>query len=319
MQITTVLPTGTIGLAALAICGSTIAWRLPRVRGTTLTAPFCWAAASTAALAWVEAARVYGTLDGLAPLTRSTVTYLAACTTFCPLMAVLGAKRPQDRPWQWIVASLWLILAAPALQSLIASSGRYLLLSGPWRWFVILLIAVGLAVYWPTRFRTAAILASAGQAALLSPVLFRDANDYSPQMFTTGCVLLGVATLLAASLARRDNSEAIGRRAPRDLTEVVSRWLWFRDRWGALWALRVMLRVNQTAELQQWPVRLSLRGIERVDERSVPSSIESTGPSSNAASPHAATAGQAQAATAQQIEAALDAVLRRFERHNPSP
>lgn len=292
LQITTVLPLGVIGLAAMTICAVTIAWQLPRVRGTTLTAPFCWAVASAVALAWIEVARYHGTLETFRPLGRSVATYLAACTTFCPLMAVLGAKRPQDRAWQWIVASLWLILAAPALQSLVASSGRYLLLSGPWRWFVILLLAVSLAVYWPTRFRIAAIFATAGQVALLSPALIVAAHEHAAAMFTTGCCWLAVATVIAVRLSRIDQSQRAQQAAPRELTYAVARWLWFCDAWGALWGLRVMLRVNQTAELQNWPVRLSLGSVEVVET----------------------AATDSPAATAPQIEAALDAVLRRFER-----
>ncbi len=44
--------------------------------------------------------------------------YLVAITTFLPGMAVLGAKRPQHWGWQFIVATLWVTLAWPALESL---------------------------------------------------------------------------------------------------------------------------------------------------------------------------------------------------------
>ena len=42
-------------------------------------------------------------------------------------------------------------------------------------------------------------------------------------------------------------------------------WLWFRDHWGVVWALRNQERFNRTAELAGWPVRLSWYGLEPVD------------------------------------------------------
>jgi hypothetical protein len=45
-------------------------------------------------------------------------------------------------------------------------------------------------------------------------------------------------------------------------------WLWFRDHWGVVWALRVRERFNREAELAGWPVRLSWFGLEQVDSPS---------------------------------------------------
>ena len=44
---------------------------------------------------------------------HSPLDFAAAMIVFCPAMALLGAKRPQDKPWQLIVLSLWGILALP--------------------------------------------------------------------------------------------------------------------------------------------------------------------------------------------------------------
>ncbi|MES1213155.1 MAG: hypothetical protein ABUL64_01075, partial [Singulisphaera sp.] len=82
------------------------------VRGTTLVAPWCWAIVAVALVAAVDGAALLSG-SGMTPAWLSAARYLAAIATFCPLMAVLGAKRPQDRAWQLIVLALWFVLALP--------------------------------------------------------------------------------------------------------------------------------------------------------------------------------------------------------------
>ncbi len=53
------------------------------------------------------------------PSWAAPARYIAAMSTFSPIMALLGAKRPQDRGWQFIVATLWAILSLPACEWLL--------------------------------------------------------------------------------------------------------------------------------------------------------------------------------------------------------
>ena len=96
------------------------------------------------------------------------VRYLAAVATLCPSVAVLGAKRPQDRGWQFIVASLWLVAALPSLQQWFARPNAALDLHVAWRWFLLILIAIGLFNILPTRYWPTSLLTAAGQACLLT-------------------------------------------------------------------------------------------------------------------------------------------------------
>jgi hypothetical protein len=41
-------------------------------------------------------------------------------------------------------------------------------------------------------------------------------------------------------------------------------WLWFRDHWGVVWALRVLEWFNRAAETARWPVRLNWFGVVRL-------------------------------------------------------
>ncbi len=232
----------------LALAGFAI---LPRVRGTTLTAPALWWIAAAATIAAVEALLAY---HRVAPstLAASLWRYTAAVGTFCPLIAVLGAKRPQDRGWQWVVASLWLVLLVPVAQAVASPSGTQLELVAAWRWLLWGFIAMGLLNYLPTRFALSALLVAAGQVLLLG-----EPAGVAQELPATTRVAVALALFLVAyGLA------ALRRfRAPPPSLPQTARWLAFRDAWGAFWALRVLQRVNQTAELSHWPVRLQWSGV----------------------------------------------------------
>src|SRR5262249_46078520 len=98
---------------------------------------------------------------------QDSLRFIAAAATFCPLVALLGGKRPQDRAWQWIVLSFLVILALPAAQFLLLSPGQPMSMHAVWSWFLVVLVFVQLSNHLPTRFAPAVILLVAGQTALL--------------------------------------------------------------------------------------------------------------------------------------------------------
>ena len=83
-----------MALGGTALVGVVAA--LPRLRGTTLVAPASWAVLACLAVTVVEAA-LAGTGSTTTPAQAGIYRYLAGVTAFCPLLALLGAKRPQDR------------------------------------------------------------------------------------------------------------------------------------------------------------------------------------------------------------------------------
>lgn len=292
-----------IAATLAAAVAATIALQWRRVQGTTLSAALAWAVVASVAFAAVEAVLAL-TGDAMSPRAASLWRYGAACGTLCPGMAVLGAKRPQDRGWQWVVLSLWAVLLLPAGQ-LIAAGGGRLQLSGVWQAFLaMIIVAPGPLNYALSRNWFPASLLAAGQVVLLAPYgapggeFLGLSEDTAPT--------LGAAAFLGAVGACITIWDRTTTRLPcptsawkQQLAPAESRWIWFRHALGAVWAIRVAYRVNQTAELANWPIRLERDGF-----------VPHEGSDSTTA---AALSDEVVA----QVNTTLDSLLRRFQRTPP--
>lgn len=289
--------------AALAAAATALAcWSaLRRFRGTTFAAPVVWGAVGAGTVAAVETLLAAGALADRS-LAASVARYVAAAGTFCGPMAVLGAKRPQDRGWQWIVAALWLVLALPALQGIVTRAGERVELGGLWAAFLLVLAVYSTALnYGPTRFAFPATLLLAAQGALLAPATRRgQAVLWSDDQWTA----LGAGLLFAAIVAAFRRGRAVGpgfAASDGNHADPALRWLAFRDAFGLSWGLRIQHRVNETARLARWPVRLSWRGFVAAD----PDSPSAVSPDAPAVAPPP------------DANETLDTLLRRFERSRP--
>lgn len=243
-------------------CTAVVGWPIllgarRRLAGTTLTAPWVWSAAVFGLLLLFETMDL---LVGAASGWREHTRYLVAIASFGPLMALLGAKRPQDVAWQFIVFSLLVVLALPGLQSAVFYAGDTLDLHAAWRWFLLLLLMVGPADFLLTRYWAAGCTWGAAQACLLGSWLPAPL-PYPEWRGTLALLLLAMALCLAARAAR-------GRVLP---TLPLDRlWLDFRDLFGTLWALRVAERINASARMYQWPVWQSWQGLLWTDRPGQP-------------------------------------------------
>ena len=284
-RVAAALPWAVMALWLTIAAWAAFAYR--RTRHTTLAAPAAWCVASALTMVAAEFYLEWADVPN-GSSSASIWRYAAAVSSCCPLMAVLGAKRPQDRGWQWIVVSLWVTLLVPAGQAIAASSAGELELFVVWRLLLGGLIAMALLNYLPTRYALPALFSAAAQMLLLYDYLFDQADEPSTRFL----VLVGPPVLLLIACAV---AEYVRYRAARQLADRrTARWLEFRNGWGAFWALRVMQRVNQTAEGGGWPVRLEWGGFALVEAKD---NIE----------PVDANAGA-------QIDQALDSLLWRFER-----
>lgn len=230
-----------IEAAKILVPAAIIAFFLVRamvcLRGTTLVAPTAWAALSLVAVCGTE-------LIGLTVSSASPpgwlipARYSAAMTTFCPLMAVLGAKRPQDRAWQLIVLALIGILTLPAMQDLVYRYGQPVSLHAAWQWFLVVLIVAELVNYLPTHNAAAVALATAGQVILIAQYLPFGPGEAPEWRVPVTLALMAAGCVIAALRG------GIRREAADPLMRLRQD---FRDCYGMLWAVRIEQRAASTS------------------------------------------------------------------------
>jgi len=246
---------------ALAVAGGVGLFRAGRdLRDTTLLAPWRWTCFSFATLVCGEVSVAWLSAEGSLAC-AAHVRYWAGVTTLAPFVALLGAKRPQDRAWQWIVLALLTLLALPSAKAMVFDSGTPPAPHSAWRLLLAVLLASQFANHALTRFWHAALLAGLAQLTWLA--------GYLPgvEVPRVGHLSLGGLALATAAiwLARRPRScrwirkNSGCRRLGHEPIDRV--WLDFRDAYGALWALRVAERFNASAVSHGWPARLRWQGM----------------------------------------------------------
>lgn len=244
-----------LGCFATAIAGGGALLRRWRaLRGTTLRAPLAW---GMVALLLPGAVELWLGLLPRTPAWASHVRYLAAITTFCPLMAVLGAKRPQDRGWQFVVLTLCAVLAFPCAVALAYRGQAPLLLDPIWQWSLAVLLGMGLLNNLPTRYWPSALLSAAGQVLLLWDQLPLPGHALPDPGFRAVWPIAGVGALALAAAAWAWQWPR--RRRPEPGIDRL--WLDYRDTFGAVWSLRILARFNASAEMYGWSAQLQWHGL----------------------------------------------------------
>jgi hypothetical protein len=258
-----IAPWSAVVLAALCAVGvALLLWRFARLRGTTLTGAWWWAVGSLTALALCET--WLAMLPGeTCAAWASPLRLVAATSTFCPGVFVLGARRPHAGAWHFVVLSMWVMLALPAVEALFLGRGMTMEL-GPIRgWFLWIAIGIVSLNYLPTRHGVSALLVAGGQVILLSPYLPLLANSEIASGGILARELCGVALLVAAIAVAVWRSRSAG---SKQLAERVAHapldaaWLSCRDMFGGLWALRVLERMNFASRTYGWPMALGWSG-----------------------------------------------------------
>lgn len=239
-----------IGMAATIVCVR-VSWTMRR---TTLTPPCVWAATSLA----VVTCAIGLAADEARPAWFAHFDYLAGISTLAPFVSLLGAKRPQDRAWQLIVAALLGLLAFQDFRSWLLDPSIQPSPHAAWRWLITALIVMQTLNYLPTRHAAAACLACIGQCLLLQTSLVFVA-EVSRGLIALGTILVGAAIFAAAFVEMR-------RPVTYDLYQ--REWLDFRDRYGVLWGLRVQERVNAMAQQHNSRLRLGWHGFRNAEETS---------------------------------------------------
>jgi hypothetical protein len=250
---------------ALAVGMGVLVSRRAAIWQTTLVSAWWWTLAAVVSWSGVELiaavdcrlARGGGSLEPL--------RLAAIALSFCPVVAVLGAKRPQDRAWSFVVVSLWGIVALPAAEAFFLQRGERVSVGDARSWFLWILILLGPINFVATRYWLGSLLVAGGQVMACSPYLALVQRPLLPQGGWIG-LLLCVAGMVVAWLAFR---------RVRVTAYAYDRlWLDFRDSFGLLWALRVQERVNAVAKQKGWGIELGWNGFRSLADGAPLATIE---------------------------------------------
>jgi hypothetical protein len=248
--------------AVLASCLATTAgpwieaWKA--ARGTALRPALVWAALALALSLIAQIIAMAEPFDTGRPLT-GRLTYVAVISLLAALITVLNARTPGEKVWAGLMAILVVVFLIPWLEE----PGRMrrahgliqLHLGAPWTLFYGLLVVVGVTNYLPTRFGWAA----AGLVVVfILEYLGLTRADWSAQR--RAAIWEWVSWGFAATVWIAHGCASRG----GDVAGFERLWLWFRDHWGVVWALRIRERFNREAALAGWPVRLTWFGLEAV-------------------------------------------------------
>ena len=123
-----------------------------------------------------------------------------AALSVCPVMSLLGAKRPQYGVWQFIVGSLAAVLALPAVSAVLIHPGALPNLHILGRCFLPVLVIVGWMNFVGTRRAVAATLIAAGHLGLIWPLL--PGVEFEAALPQTTRDLMSISSITAGALLR---------------------------------------------------------------------------------------------------------------------
>lgn len=237
------------------------------VRGSTAVPAAWWAAAAAAVTAGEAFRQAAGTVS---PASAAGGRVIVAALLVCPIVSLLGAKRPQHGVWQLIVATLAVVLALPAASAALIRPGSFPDLHILGRCLLPLLVLVGWVNFIGTRRAVAVSLIALGQFGLIWPLL--PGVNLSRALPQLQVDLLAIAAIAGGSLLAVVQSLLAGRRRgpphsgqDQFVRQLDGCLLPLRETLGAAWTLRLAERFAALAEQRGWPVRMTFRGA-RVEE-----------------------------------------------------
>lgn len=300
-------------LGALMLAGVLLALRACyQFRDNVLLGPLIWVAVSFFVVWLGEFLLALWAGSGT---DETPIRLAAAAVIFCPGMSVLGSKRPQHGGWHFVVLTMWIIIALPAMEMLISTRGESMRVGNLRSWFMLGAILLNTANYLPTRFWGSCAMVSMAQLLLLAPQLpswfqiplWWGLLGEPPEQATMVLLAMG----LMVSAAAWASWQGGGPSASWD-----RRWLRFRDRFGAFWAVRVLQRVNQLTIERKWGIMLTWWGFRHVESSSATDDGSSEGAGASVGDSHKECPDSPPFCTEDQWETicqAMENMLRRFD------
>ncbi len=223
------------------------------VRQTALVAAAYWA--SWAQLTLTIAAVVTILRHQFNPGILDLFWYLAAVSALCPFVAVLGARRNRALDWSlFVLLPLLVVLQWPALaQWRRCWNGQRLELETPTLIGFLLVLVMGASNFIGTRFTRPAIVWIATWGLIAWSFKETGGSNRFPSESVYSFVAISLLVFWTAV------AKAAMRRSPATGMDKV--WRDFRNSFGTVWAFRLMTRINEIAQRDQWPWRLTHEGL----------------------------------------------------------
>lgn len=219
-------------------------------RRTTLLSAWMWALAASTAFAMTATCYV---LDMASAAASAAAWYAVAVLGLCPLIAVLGARRPGAAAWNWfVVLPLIAVLLWPLATALLKTPAESARIDLPPFLGFLLALAMACGNYLGTRFWLPTALYAVGEFLLAAPV-----TEWENDALGSPPVRLAAFGCWAGAVAI---AWLIGRRSPPVRNRFDQIWLAFRNAYGIVWAVRVLQRVNERAQQEDWAARLHSSG-----------------------------------------------------------
>jgi hypothetical protein len=233
------------------------------VHGTSLTAAIVWVGWFLVTLTVAMIATFFGHRIGSGWLDQ--LWYLTAVSALCPFVAVLGARRGRLRDWNlFVVLPLMLVLEWPALAQWDESViGRPLDLEAPTIIGYGVVLLMGAGNYFGSRWTWPVLSGVIGCGLLVSSL----GTVWPMEQMKRDLLrsLAGLCWLAGFVTAWRRAKPSC------DISGWNRVWLDYRNLFGQVWGTRLMLRINEVAQREAWPWRLTESGLEPVTEVANPS------------------------------------------------
>ena len=240
------------------------------VSGLTVAYSWTWAIAALPAL--MMATLATGNIVSLPIGWKMAAQYFAVIMLLTPAVSTLGARKPGVGTWQcFVVAPLILVLQWPGTSQLISSRGREALdLGAPATTGVLLVILMSAGTGLGTSMSASATIYIAAVICCLLPSSGWIEPASSLPLFAAPLLLLAEVQASRVVYARYKALRA----AETGSAVIDETWMLFQDLYGLVWARRVLDRVNQFAQREQWAVLLTMDGFRRCDNGQLASDAE---------------------------------------------
>ncbi|MCA8990370.1 MAG: hypothetical protein KDA88_00230 [Planctomycetaceae bacterium] len=223
------------------------------LRLTTLTMAAKWTIA--AIFMWCVAAGASWFVSDIPAGVVDQLWYWTMVVSCCPPIAVLGARSPTHRVWNYfILMPLVAVLGWPAMTLWMPSDAwQPVEVGGPVLMAFGLVTVMGFGNFVGTRYTAATFLAGLAVVAGLVPFATFRPESVAPDLWRIcSATLIVLAGQAAISASKRQYAEE---------SPYTTIWNDFRDTFGLVWSVRILERLQEQGRRDQLPVEWSAEGL----------------------------------------------------------